>query len=226
MHSIGGFSKAYCLGNRGAGPLQRQRPGLPILLHLSHGLVFRSFERKPAKESGFSIRSLPVTNYVETLEGNVQCTVSEMTACLLPGPDPPAVVAQLRPCARCRARGMHRAWLRLTAHEANATVSLDQQLVHLCACESWTPASAAIIEARGQRDMPAFWRRMSSARAPSRISSSCSRSCSKDGRASGCRTQHDVITAASGPGVPGGMLGRSPFCTTPTAACTPPCHLQ
>ncbi len=223
MHSIGGFSKACRLGNRGAGPLQRQRPGLPILLHLSHGLVFRSFERKPAKESGFSIRSLPVTKYVETLGKNVQCAVSEMTACLLPGPDHSAVVPQLRPCVRCRARGVRSTCFQ--AHKANAPVSFYQQLVHL---RNLDPGLRQQLpsEARGQRDVPAFWRRMSSARAPSRISSSCSRSCSKDGRASGSRTQHDVITAASGPGVPGGMLGRSPFCTTPTAACDPSCHLQ
>jgi hypothetical protein len=60
--------------------------------------------------------------------------------------------------------------------------------------------------------------------------SSCSRSCcssssrrgtssGNDGRCAGLLCQQDVMISTSGGGVCGGGVGRSPCCTTPTAAC-------
>lgn len=43
--------------------------------------------------------------------------------------------------------------------------------------------------------------------------------CSNDGRTLGSRCQHRRMMSDSGGGQFGGMGGRSPFCTTPTAAC-------
>jgi len=48
-------------------------------------------------------------------------------------------------------------------------------------------------------------------------------SASKDGRSLGLRAQHSRMTPASGPGQLDGIVGRRPFCTTPTAACGPRC---
>lgn len=43
---------------------------------------------------------------------------------------------------------------------------------------------------------------------------------SNDGRTFGSRCQHSRMMSDSGGGQLGGMGGRSPFCTTPTAACS------
>ena len=43
--------------------------------------------------------------------------------------------------------------------------------------------------------------------------------CSKEGRALGSRCQHNLMMSDRGGGQLDGTGGRSPFCTTPTAAC-------
>ena len=46
------------------------------------------------------------------------------------------------------------------------------------------------------------------------------RTCSNEGRTLGSRCQQSRMMSDSGGGQFGGMGGRSPFCTTPTAACS------
>lgn len=71
---------------------------------------------------------------------------------------------------------------------------------------------------RCYRCRPALAQRWDGARGPQPTRRTLS--CSNEGRTSGLRCQQSRMMSASGGGVFCGMGGRSPFCTTATAACS------